>query len=107
MEDNKYFYEAEYKSLSGRVSSLQLQLRKKEEHIKQQDMLMEEMYKLLYYKRAWLTLSDENIRGMQKVVGKIPAAISGAQNVMPKTSDEYDQEGDGSGESDDNEPWGV
>ena len=66
--------------------------------LKQQELLLEELYKLVYYKRAWLTLSDDNIRGMQKVVGKLPIEEGSAYpNVMPKTSDEYD----------DNDPWGI
>ena len=98
MEDNKYFYEAEYKSLTGRLASLQQQVKDKDEQLKQQELLLEELYKLVYYKRAWLTLSDDNIRGMQKVVGKLPLEEGNVYpNVMPKTSEEYD----------DNDPWGV
>ena len=111
MEDNKYFYEAEYKSLTGTVSSLRKQITERDEQLKQQELLMEELYKLLYYKRAWLTLSDENIRGMQKVVGKLPPGDDGYPAVMPKTSEEYKAEADAAkkpaDENTDNNPWGV
>jgi len=93
MEDNKYFYEAEAKQAANRESSLHLQLKAKEETIKKQEMLLEELYKLVYHKRAWLTLSDENIIGLQKVVGKLPPE---EREIMPKTSTEYDDK-----------PWGV
>jgi hypothetical protein len=100
MEDNKYFYESEYKSLSNTTAALRRQLEEKSEELRRQELLLEELYKLVYYKRAWLTLSDDNIRGMQKVVGKLPLneeEESAYPNIMPKTSDEYD----------DNDPWGV
>ncbi len=93
MEDNKHFYEAEAKQAANRESSLQLQLKAKDEQIKKQGLLLEELYKLVYHKRAWLTLSDENIIGLQKVVGKLPPE---EREVMPKTSEEYDDK-----------PWGV
>ena len=93
MEDNKHFYEAEAKKAAHRESSLHLQLKAKEETIKKQEMLLEELYKLVYHKRAWLTLSDENILGLQKVVGKLPPD---EREMMPKTSTEYDDK-----------PWGV
>jgi len=97
MEENKNHYEAVLKSATTRVASLQKDLAQKEEKLKKQELLMEEMYKLIYYKRAWLTLSDDNIRGMQEVVGKIPPGDGGYPHVMPRTSDEHD----------DNDPWGV
>jgi len=93
MEDNKYFYEAEAKQAANRESALHLQLKAKDETIKRQEMLLEELYKLVYHKRAWLTLSDENIIGLQKVVGKLPLE---EREVMPETSAEYDDK-----------PWGV
>ncbi len=93
-DDNKYFYEAEYKEATNRASSLQQALASKEEQIKKQELLLEELYKLVYHKRAWLTLSDDNIIGLQKVVDKLPSEEKG---VMPKTSEEYDTD----------EPWGV
>ena len=94
MEDNKHFYEAEYKEATNRASSLQKALASKEEQIKKQELLLEELYKLVYHKRAWLTLSDDNIIGLQKVVDKLP---SEERDIMPKTSEEYDTD----------EPWGV
>ena len=99
MEDEKQFYEEEERR-SQRVHSLEMKLAQKEEQLRQQELLMEELYKLVYYKRAWLTLSDENIRGMQKVVGRLPLGEKEGSvypNIMPKTSDEYD----------DNDPWGI
>lgn len=98
MEDNKDNYESEQKSLLARISSLTQQVAEKDELLNKQALLLEELYKLVYYKRAWLTLSDDNIKGMQEVVGKLPAEQESAYpNLMPKTSDEYD----------DNEPWGI
>ena len=100
MEDNKYFYEAEYKSQGFRVQSLERQLKEAQEKLDKQDLLLEEMYKLIYHKRAWLSLSDDNIRGMQDVVGRLPLSEeedSAYPNIMPKTSDEFD----------DNDPWGI
>lgn len=100
MEDNKYFYEAEYKSQGFRVQSLERQLKEAQEKLDKQDLLLEEMYKLIYHKRAWLSLSDDNIRGMQDVVGRLPLneeEDSAYPNIMPRTSDEFD----------DNDPWGI
>ena len=93
MEDNKYFYEAEAKEAASRESTLHLQLKTKDETIKRQEMLLEELYKLVYHKRAWLTLSDENIIGLQKVVGKLPQDIEQVAETPPTAQDE--------------EPWGV
>jgi len=95
MEDNKYFYEGEYKEATQRATSLERQLVKKDEEIRKQELLLEELYKLVYHKRAWLTLSDDNILGLQKVVGKLPPED---QHIMPKTSGEYDTTDD---------PWGI
>jgi len=72
MEDNKYFYEAEYKAATNRATSLQKELVRKDEQLKKQELLMEEMYKLIYHKRAWLTLSDDNILGLRKVIATLP-----------------------------------
>ena len=96
MEDEKQFYEEEERH-SQKVQSLEMKLAQKEEQLKHQELLMEELYKLIYYKRSWLTLSDENIRGMQKVVNKIPAGEEGNPIVNPKTSQELE----------DNDPWGI
>lgn len=100
MEDNKFFYQAEYASQGLRIQSLERELRDAREKLSRQDLLLEEMYKLIYHKRAWLSLSDENIKGMQEVVGKLPLNEEEGSvypNVMPKTSDEFD----------DNDPWGI
>ena len=100
MEDNKYFYEAEYKSQGFRIQSLERQLTEAQEKLNKQDMLLEEMYKLIYHKRAWLSLSDENIRGMQEVIGRLPLNEEEGSvypNLMPRTADEFD----------DNDPWGI
>ena len=100
MEDNKYFYEAEYKSQGYKLQSLEQQLREAREKLRKQELLLEEMYKLVYHKRAWLSLSDENIRGMQEVVGRLPLNQEEEcvyPNIMPRTSDEFD----------DNDPWGI
>tara|TARA_B100000519_G_scaffold197809_1_gene206206 strand:- start:5248 stop:5550 length:303 start_codon:yes stop_codon:yes gene_type:complete len=100
MEDNKYFYEAEYKSQGFRIQSLERQLTEAQEKLNKQDMLLEEMYKLIYHKRAWLSLSDENIRGMQEVIGRLPLSEEEGSvypNLMPRTADEFD----------DNDPWGI
>jgi hypothetical protein len=88
MEDNKYFYEGEYRALSMRVKSLEKELREKREENKKQELLLEEMYKLIYYKNAWLTLSDENIRGMQKVVGRLPELTKRSDKLPWEDSDD-------------------
>ena len=90
MEDNKYFYEAEAKQAANRESAFRQQLKAKDEQIKKQELLMEEMYKLIYYKRAWLTLSDDNILGMRKVIKTIPEEEM--RHGMPKTSAECEAE---------------
>ena len=100
MENNKYDYEPEYRALVGKVSDLQAELAEREEKLNKQELLLEELYKLVYYKRAWLALSDDNIKGMQEVIGKVPVnelEESAYPAVMPKSSDDYD----------DNEPWGI
>ena len=89
MEEEKHFYEEEEeRTQAHRVSSLEREVAEKDEQLKQQELLLEELYKLVYHKRAWLTLSDDNIRGMQKVVGRLPVD---EQHGMPKTSEEYDK----------------
>ena len=40
MEDNKYFYEAEYKSQGFRVQSLERQLKEAQEKLGKQDLLL-------------------------------------------------------------------
>ena len=101
MEDNKYFYEAEYKAATNQMSSLQKELARKDEQLKKQELLMEEMYKLIYHKRAWLTLSDDNILGMRKVIETIPEEDRCV--VTPRLSTEPIQlEFD-----DDTDTWGV
>tara|TARA_Y100001934_G_C11583255_1_gene419832 strand:- start:125 stop:427 length:303 start_codon:yes stop_codon:yes gene_type:complete len=100
MEDNKHFYEAEYKSQGFKIQSLERQLREAQEKLGKQSLLLEEMYKLIYHKRAWLSLSDDNIRGMQEVVGRLPLNEEEGSvypNIMPRASDEFD----------DNDPWGI
>ena len=116
MENNKQIYEAEHRAatnkiklqnkkqeLSNKINSLEKQLADKEEKLKKQELLLEEMYKLIYYKRAWLTLSDDNIKGMQKVVKNMPLGQDGYPTVTPKTSEEYKK----SEGYDENDPWGV
>jgi hypothetical protein len=102
MEDNKHFLEAEVKQAAHRESSLQLQLKAKDEKIKKQELLLEEMYKLIYYKRAWLTLSDDNILGMRKVIKTIPEEERCV--VTPRLSTDPLQL---NLDLDDNDPWGV
>ncbi len=89
MEDNKHFLEAEVKQAAHRESSLQLQLKAKDEKIKKQELLLEELYKLVYHKRAWLTLSDDNIEGLKKVIDKIPE--EDRCKTSPRTSEEADE----------------
>ena len=102
MEDNKYFYEAEYKAATNRATSLQKELARKDEQLKKQELLMEEMYKLIYYKRAWLTLSDDNILGMRKVIESIPEEDRCV--VTPRLSTEPLQL---NLDLDANDPWGI
>ena len=90
MEDNKHFLEAEVKQAAHRESSLQLQLKAKDEKIKKQELLLEELYKLVYHKRAWLTLSDDNIEGLKKVIDKIPE--EDRCKTSPRTSKEIDEQ---------------
>ena len=103
MENNKQIYEAEHRAATNKINSLEKQLADKEEKLKKQELLLEEMYKLIYYKRAWLTLSDDNIKGMQKVVKNMPLGQDGYPTVTPKTSEEYKK----SEGYDENDPWGV
>ena len=93
MEDNKYFYEAEYKASNYRIQSLESQLKSAQEENQKQALLLEELYKLVYYKNAWLALSDENIRGMQEVIGRLPEI--------------REQVGKLPWEEAEDEPWGV
>jgi hypothetical protein len=100
MEDNNNSYEAEYKSQGFRLQATERSLKEAHEKLRKQDMLLEELYKLVYHKRAWLSLSDDNIKGMQEVVGRLPLNEEEGSvypNIMPKASDEFD----------DNDPWGI
>mgnify|MGYP003125261914 CR=1 FL=1 len=100
MEENKHFNEVERDAQGFKIQSLERQLKEAQENLAKQTLLLEEMYKLIYHKRAWLSLSDENIRGMQDVVGRLPLNEeegSAYPNIMPKASDEFD----------DSDPWGI
>tara|TARA_R110000824_G_scaffold215931_1_gene402458 strand:+ start:505 stop:801 length:297 start_codon:yes stop_codon:yes gene_type:complete len=98
MEDNSNFYKAEYGALTAQIASLTSHLESKIAELAEQQLLLEELYELVYYKRAWLTLSDENIEGMKKIIHRIP--LEDRCSVTPRTSAEY-------AATDDDEPWGV
>jgi len=99
MEDNKHFYEEEYAQLSSKTTELESQLKAKDEKIKKQELLLEELYKLVYYKRAWLSLSDDNVEGMKKVIDTIPQE----DRIAPSSQTESEQ----LELSFDENPWGV
>ena len=71
MENENALKEKVY--LEAKAQSLQSQLDSLKEENKKKQKLMEELYEVIYHKGAWLTLSDENIEGLKKVVDKIKA----------------------------------
>lgn len=71
MDNNENFYKAEYESLRNKNQLLRDAISKTEKIIAKQTKLLEECWERIYYKKAWLTLSDGNIKGMQKHIEEI------------------------------------
>jgi hypothetical protein len=91
MEESKNnIYKQECKSLNGKIEQLRKEVSRQIKANQKQQELLEELYELIYYKRAWLTLCDDNIIGMQKVVARLPAEEM--RHGMPKTSAECEAE---------------
>ena len=71
MENNQETYKERYEKLKKRNKSLQESLSYNEESIRKQRVLLEECWERIYYRRAWLTLSDENIKGLRKHIDEM------------------------------------
>jgi len=71
MENNQQTYKERYEKLKKKNKKLKESISKNKEYIEKQRELLEECWERIYYKRAWLTLSDGNIRGMRKHIEEI------------------------------------
>lgn len=69
--NNEHFYRAEYNSLLNQNKFLRESLDEKERQLEKQKNLLEECWERIYYKRAWLTLSDGNLKGLRKHIDEI------------------------------------
>jgi peptidoglycan hydrolase CwlO-like protein len=74
MEDNNYFYKEEYGRLATQIDALKVRIDSLKKQIEHQQELLNECYERIHYKRAWLTLSDENIDGMEKHIKALKEA---------------------------------
>ena len=71
METNDFNYREEIERLNTQLKLVNQHLKTlKEVNLEQQEML-EECWERIYYKRAWLTLSDNNIKGMRKHIEEL------------------------------------
>ena len=66
MENNQQTYKERYEKLKNRNKSLRESLAKKQKEVEKQRELLEECWERIYYKRAWLTLSDGNLKGLKR-----------------------------------------
>ena len=65
MENNQQTYKERYEKLKNRNKSLRESISKNNKQIERQRELLEECWERIYYKRAWLTLSDGNLKGLK------------------------------------------
>jgi hypothetical protein len=66
MENNQQTYKERYEKLKNRNKSLRESISKNKKEIEKQRELLEECWERIYYKRAWLTLSDGNLKGLKR-----------------------------------------
>jgi len=66
MESNENIYKKECERLTTEVNSLRKTIGELRLKATINIKLLEECWERIYYKRAWLTLSDENIKGLRK-----------------------------------------
>lgn len=66
MENNQPTYKERYEKLKNRNKSLRESISKNKKQIEEQRELLEECWERIYYKRAWLTLSDGNLKGLKR-----------------------------------------
>ena len=66
MESNENIYKTECERLTKELVNLRKTIRELRLNSAIKKKLLEECWERIYYKRAWLTLSDENIKGLRK-----------------------------------------
>ena len=71
METNQPTYEERYEKLKKENKKLKESISQDRKFIEKQRKLLEECWERIYYKRAWLTLSDGNIKGMRKHIEEL------------------------------------
>ena len=71
MENNQQTYKERYEKLKKKNKSLRESISQNKKQIEKQRELLEECWERIYYKRAWLTLSDENIKGLRKHISEM------------------------------------
>jgi len=71
MESNQSTYRERYEKLKKENKKLKAAASQDRKYIEKQRKLLEECWERIYYKRAWLTLSDGNIKGMRKHINEM------------------------------------
>jgi len=71
MENNQQSYEEKYEKLKKKNKELEEFISQNKRQIEKQRELLEECWERIYYKRAWLTLSDGNLKGMKKHINEL------------------------------------
>ena len=66
MENNQQTYKERYEKLKKKNKSLKETISQDKKKIEKQRELLEECWERIYYKRAWLTLSDGNLKGLKR-----------------------------------------
>ena len=71
METNQPTYKERYEKLKKQNKELRESISQNKKQIEKQRKLLEECWERIFYKRAWLTLSDGNIKGMQRHIEEL------------------------------------
>ena len=71
METNQPTYKERYEKLKKENKKLKESISQDKKYIEKQRKLLKECWERIYYKRAWLTLSDGNIKGMRKHIEEL------------------------------------
>lgn len=71
METNQPAYKERYEKLKKKNKELRESISQNKKQIEKQRKLLEECWERIFYKRAWLTLSDGNIKGMRKHIEEL------------------------------------
>ena len=71
MENTQQTYKERYEKLKKKNKELKELISQNKKQIEKQAALLEECWERIYYKRAWLTLSDGNLKGLKKHIEEL------------------------------------